>query len=323
MTGPGDWPGDDAAAEVMTLLPAERQVLAALAAVGHASLSADELAELIEVEDVAPLVADLERRGLVKTDEKKRYSALGRVGEEIRHTDAALATGDRVLKYMTTLARGGQLTPERLVENAEAILGLSEWAAETEQWAALLELVKTLQSCFAIAHRVQEWLALLERGRNAAQALGDHQSEVWLLQQLARASASAGDTASAQSYLREADELQRGRKPGARRVAKTDEAASSGGRAAAVGGGIPRLAFWIIGLIAAAGAGVGTGLAIGNDNGNAGVTTTPVSITVTVGGQTLTTHETLTLPATTVLSTTTILTTTTETTTTTVTTGPG
>jgi hypothetical protein len=216
------------------------------------------------------------------------------------------------------------LTPERLVEDAEAILGLSEWAAETEQWAALLELVKTLQSCFAIAHRVQGWLALLERGRDAAQALGDHQSEVWVLQQLATASASAGDTASAQSYLREADELQRGRKPGARRVTKTDEVASRGGRAAAVGGGsVPRLAFWIIGLIAAAGAGVGTGLAIGNDNGNAGVTTTPVSITVTVGGQTLTTHETVTLPATTVLTTTTILTTTTETTTTTVTTGPG
>jgi hypothetical protein len=74
---------------------------------------------------------------------------------------------------MTTLAEGGQLTPERLVKDAEATLGLSEWAVESEQWAALLELVKTLQACFEIAHRVQQWLILLDRGRSAAQALCD------------------------------------------------------------------------------------------------------------------------------------------------------
>src|SRR6266511_4101295 len=112
MTDEGGWPGDDTAeTQVIALSPAERQVLATLAVVGRASLSADELAALVEVDDVAPLIDDLERRGLIKRDEQKRYSALGRVGEQIRKTDTALASGDRLLKYMTTLARGGQLTP--------------------------------------------------------------------------------------------------------------------------------------------------------------------------------------------------------------------
>jgi hypothetical protein len=218
------------------MIDAERRVLAALAIVGRASLSADELAELAEVEDVTPLLADLEERGLIKREEKQRYSALGSVGEEIRQTDAALSTGDRLLKYMTTLAKDGQLTPGQLLEDAEAILGLTEWAAEMQQWKRLLELVKTLQACFGIAHRVEEWLMLLDRGRSAANALGDRQSEVWVLQQLAAASASAGDPVAAQQYLSEANKLQRWPRAIPRRGGRSEEDASAGRRVATVGG---------------------------------------------------------------------------------------
>jgi hypothetical protein len=318
MSGTGGWPGNDTApTQLMALPAAERQILAALATIGRASLSRDELAELVEIEDVDPLVADLERRGLIRSNEKKRYSALGRIGEQIRRTDDALSTGDRLLSYMTTLANGGRLTPERLVDDAEAILGLSEWAAETRQWEQLLELVKTFQASFGVAHRVEEWLTLLTRGRSAAQALGDQQSEVWVLQQLATASASTGDTAGSQRYLREADELQRRRRPTPARSTRGDEAAPLSGAAA----GSRRIGLWILGLIVAAGTGVGAGYAIGNGNGSVGATTSQVSVTVTLSGRTVRTSETVTLPATTVLSTTTELATTTVTTT--VTTGPG
>jgi hypothetical protein len=310
----------------MGLSATERQVLATLAVVGRASLSAEELADLVDAEEVASVIAELERRGLVEEQERERYSVVGRVGEEIRRTDAALASGDRLLKYVTTLAKGGRLTPERLAEDAEAILGLSEWAAERREWARLLELVKTLQSCFGIAHRVQEWLALLDRGRTAAKALGDERAEVWVLQQLATASASAGDAPAAERYLREADALQRRRQPGARRTARTDEAVPDGGRAAlAGGGGASRLALWIVGLLAVGGVGIGAGYALGSDSGDVGVTTTRVPVTVTVGGETVTTSDRVTLPATTVTTTevSTTIETTTVTTTTTVTAGPG
>jgi hypothetical protein len=325
VTDSGGWPGEDTAeTQVMALSPAQRRALATLAVVGRASLSADELAELVEVDDVAPLVDDLERRGLIRRDEQRRYSAVGRVGEQIRRTDDAMASADRLLKHMTTLAKDGRLTPERLVEDAEAILGLSEWAAEHREWAALLELVKTLQACFGIAHRVQEWLTLLERGRSAARALGDERSEVWILQQLATASASAGDAQAAQRYLREADDLQRRRSPAARRSARTDETLPAGGQAALAGGGA-RLALWIVGLLIVGGGGIGAGYAIGSESGDVGATTARVPVTVTIGGRTMTTSDTVTLPATTVLSTTTEVTTTTETTTvtTTVTAGIG
>jgi hypothetical protein len=285
VTGTGDRQGiESAPARIATLPLAERRVLAALAIVGRASLSVDELTELAEMENVTPLVADLERRGLVRRDEKRRYSALGRIGEEIRQTNDALSTGERLLQYMRTLAEGGQLTPERLLDDAEAILGLTEWAAESQRWERLLELVKTLQGCFEIESRVEEWLTLLDRGRRAAHALGDQQSEVWALEQLAAASASAGNHSAARRYSREAKELQRGPRLNLQRVA-----------------------LWALGLIAFAAAGGATGYAIGHSNGDSDRTTRQIPVTVTVGGQTVTTSTMVTTPATTVISTTTVV----------------
>jgi hypothetical protein len=313
---------DDAApTQVMELPPKEREVLVALAVVGRASLSAEELAELVEVEDVGLLVDDLRRRGLVEENERRRYSVLQQVGVEIRETDAALAKGERLLGYVTTLARSGALTPERLADDAEAILGLSEWAAETRRWTTLLELVKTLQACFGIAERAQQWLTLLERGREAARALGDRGSEVWVLQRMATAAASGGDTAAAEDYLREADRLDRERVAAKSRAREPEETATATGTAAPTRGGIPRTAWWLTGLVVAAAAGLGAGWAIGGSDDRVGETTATVPVTVTASGGTLTTHETVTLPATTVLTTTTVLSTTTATTT--VTTGGG
>ena len=65
-------------------------------------LATEELAALVEVDDVAPLIADLERRGLITRDEKKRYSVLGRLGD---HVPAfAHGAGDR---------RGERWLPDR------------------------------------------------------------------------------------------------------------------------------------------------------------------------------------------------------------------
>ncbi len=273
--------------QVAALPLAERRVLAALAVVGRASLSADELAELTEVAEIASLVADLERRGLVTRDEKQRC-ALGHLGEEIRKTDDALSTGESLLQYMTTLAKGGKLTPERLLDDAEAILGLTEWAAEWQRWEGLLELVKTLQAGFGIASRIEQWFTLLDRGRQAAHALGDRRSEVWILQQFAAASLIAGNASAARMYQREADELRHWLQLLLRRVKSAGPA---------------RIASWTLGLIVVATAGGVTSYAIANSNSSVDARTIPaavstrVPVTVTINGQTVTTTTTVTLPA--------------------------
>src|SRR3954452_25229241 len=110
MTGRDEWPSETTAVTRVDLLPRdERTILAALAIVGRASLSTEELAALVEVADVRPLVADLERRGLLRRDEDRRLS-VGRLGADIRKLNDTIETADRLLMYFETLARGGKLT---------------------------------------------------------------------------------------------------------------------------------------------------------------------------------------------------------------------
>jgi hypothetical protein len=316
--GIDDRSGDETVPTQLAELPAaELRVLAALAVVGRASLSAAELAEVAAIEDIPPLVSDLERRGLIsRHEETQRYSALDHVGAELRRTDADLATGERLLQYMTSLAKGGRMTPARLLDDAEAVLGLTEWAAERRQWQGLLELVKTLQACFALVEHVEEWLTLLDRALKAARALHDRQSEVWVLQQLATVSASIGDRSAAHRYRREAEELSSRRHhstpprgdgdsdpqpTNGQGQSQSQSQATFGGAGTLGERGARRVALWILCLSAAAAGGIGAGYAIGYSNANGHTTTT-----VTLGGHTVTTGKTVTLPPTTVLSTTTV-----------------
>jgi hypothetical protein len=319
MSGSGNWPGDETAeTQALGLTPAERQLLAALAVVGHATLSADELSDLGIVDDVIPLLEGLERRGLVRLDDRRRYAVLGGIGAQLRRSNDALAGGDRLLGYFTTLARGGSLSGE----DVAAVLGLTEWAAEVGRFERLLELVKTAQACFEVGHRTDEWITLVRRARTAARSLGDRRSEIWALEQLAAAAASAGNAQLAQQYLQEADELRYGPRPVAtRQVTETVVAPPPPARSG--GGGVPAWVLWGLGLLVALIAGVGLGFVLDGGSSSSSDTTAPVSVTLTRPGTTITAQETVTLPATTVTTTETTTETTTTVTTETVTTGPG
>ena len=304
MSGSGDWPHEHTAeTEVLGLSAAERQILAALAVVGHASLSADELADLGGAPDVIPLLENLERRGLIRLDERRRYAVVGSIGDQLRRTDSALATGDRLLDHFSTLARGGALTPARLDDDAEAILGLTAWAAEAGRFAGLLELVKTLEASFGIAQRSGQWLTLLERARTAARVLGDRQSEIWSLRQMAAAAAATGDGVSAQRHLGEADELQYGPQQAVTRETTSETRVAPPPPPPPASRGVPAWLLWTLGIILALVAGIGLGFALDSGGSSSSGTTAPVSVTITASGTTITTGETVTSPATTVLST--------------------
>jgi hypothetical protein len=308
-------------AGISDLTSDQRHVLTGLAVVGNASLSEEELAAASCETDVRPALASLEARGIVERQPSGRYRLIGRAGESIRNTDDALASADRLRGYLGTLADAGRLGPDRLADEAAAILGLSEWAAENQEWSRVLELVKTVQACFGIARRIEEWIALLDRGRTAAQALGDLKSEVWILQQRATASMAAGDGPAATHYLREASDLQSHRNPqAARRVPSRPAGPSTGGAVTKAAAASRHPAVWVAISVVATVVGLGGGYAVGNRRTHVQDTTTTVPVKVIKHGKTVTFFSTVSLPA--VTSTVTSVSTIVSTETTTVTTGP-
>src|SRR4051812_850496 len=123
----------------------ERRVLAALAVVAPGSLSADELADVTGIQDVAVVLDDLRRRGLVRAGARERHALLGPAGE-LRDSVQALSGADRLRKYFETLARRGRL---QAAEDAGAILGLAGWLAEQGRWEDALDLVQAVEPSFS------------------------------------------------------------------------------------------------------------------------------------------------------------------------------
>jgi hypothetical protein len=177
---------------LQSLTPAERQVLAVLAVVGEASLSADEVAVLAEVDDVRPVLDELRRRGLVRQDDDREELAPG-LGAKLRRTWELTETADRVLRQVISIAQDGRLT----LADLPAILGISRWAAEAGRWSELLSLVKLTQTVLDVRQRVEIWIQIVEQARVAARKLGDLEAEAWAEDQLADAGRAIANASSA------------------------------------------------------------------------------------------------------------------------------
>ncbi len=261
-----------------SLEPVECLVLAALAAVGQSSLSAGELASLTEVEDVRPIVAELERRGLLRAEEPERYALPPGLAAKLRRAWDIVDTADRVLRQFVSIAEDGKLT----MSDLDAVLGIADWAAQAGRWAEVLRLVKAAETALSLTRRVEAWVELLERGRAAARALGDRDAESWVEERLRsceRALERAGG--GPRTSLRRGDLRPRAR---------------------------PSFAKMLVGAVvlavtAGAGFGVGYGVAGGSETVTTveGGTVTLPGTTVALPGETVTrAGETVTLPGETV-----------------------
>jgi hypothetical protein len=119
------------ATEPGSLDPAARLILATLAVVAPGSISVEELAELTEVSEAQPALAELERRGLA-IREGDRFS-LAPQEQERKGLFASIDMVDRVLRGFIEIAEDGRLA----LDDLDAVLGLTRIAAETGRWTEL------------------------------------------------------------------------------------------------------------------------------------------------------------------------------------------
>src|SRR5215211_5752530 len=107
----------------------EQRVLAALAVPMGASVGEEHLNELAGVADARPALESLQRRKLVQAH-SPRYSLRGSLDETLREEWDLTPWNERALMYFTTLAEEQRHAPDRILEEADAILGVVQWAAQ-------------------------------------------------------------------------------------------------------------------------------------------------------------------------------------------------
>jgi hypothetical protein len=172
-------------AELRSLHPSGRDVLGVLAVCGRASLSVDELAEITELPEVLPTLADLEKRGLV-VRERDRYSLAPPAQGPLNRVLASVDVVDRVLRGFIRIAEDGRLT----LGDLDAVVELTGIAAKFGRWKELLRLAEAAEATLSTTHRVEDWIEIAKRRGEAGQALEDERAIERAEQDLAKLRAS-------------------------------------------------------------------------------------------------------------------------------------
>jgi hypothetical protein len=276
-------------ADLASLTPPEREVLAVLAVMGGVALSPEQLAALTSVADPRPILAGLERQGFVERDAGDRYRIAAGRRERLLEAWNLVDTGDRILRQLISIAEDGRLTWSDL----DAVLGVSQWACEVGRFRELLRLVKAVKTTVDVVRRIEAWIPIVQRAVHAARALGDLDAEAWAERELAACARLQGDEPRARAHEQREEVLRRSAGRGRARLVRS-----------------PRTLLQAAAAAALAGVGLAVGYAIFNTpSGSLGPTTvtapgTTIRLpprTTTIAGTTITLPgTTTTIPGTTV-----------------------
>jgi DNA-binding IclR family transcriptional regulator len=194
-------------AGALNALPAaERQVLATLAALGGTPVHAEHLAALTELPDAASTLQALSSRGIVQSH-SPRYTLTGGLEQAVQQVWNLTPWMERALAYFAGWAEGQQHAPERLLEEADAILRILEWAVSAGRWTDVLRLGRAIEGALALGGRWAAWAQALQWMLQAGQALGDQAAESWALHQLGTRSLCLSDNVAARTFLTQALQL--------------------------------------------------------------------------------------------------------------------
>src|SRR5215213_9803826 len=181
----------------------EQRVLAALAVPMGASVGEEHLNELAGVADARAALASLQRRKLVQAH-SPRYSLTGSLEEALREEWDLTPWNERADVHFATWAEEQRHAPGRVLEEADAILGVLQRSAQEGRWAGTLRLGRVVEGSLAVRGHWGAWAESLERELEAARQLGDRAAEAWALHQSGTRALCLEDAPTARADLSEA-----------------------------------------------------------------------------------------------------------------------
>ena len=181
----------------------QRRALLALTALPGVPLTAQHVSGIAELTDVEPALRTLARRGLVSSSESRHRLADG-VADQLRRADDLTPWVNRAITYFTAWAERYRRSPARLLDDAEALLAVQQYAADARRWAEVLRVGTLLEGALVTGARWGAWVICLERCLAAAKALGDRSAEAWALHEIGTRALCVGDPGTARRLLSQA-----------------------------------------------------------------------------------------------------------------------
>jgi zinc-ribbon domain len=181
----------------------EQRVLAALAVPMGASVGEEHLNELAGVADARPALESLQQRKLVQAH-SPRYSLTGSLDETLREEWDLTPWNERALVHFATWAEEQRHASDRVLEEADSILGVLQRSAQNGHWEGVLRLGQATEGPLAVRGHWGAWAETLKWELEAARQLGDRAAEAWSLHQSGTRALCLEDAPTARRDLSEA-----------------------------------------------------------------------------------------------------------------------
>jgi NB-ARC domain len=181
----------------------QRRALLALTALPGVPLQVQHVSGIAEVTDLEPSLVTLVRRGLVVSSQS-RYQLADGVSDRLRRSEDLKPWLNRAITYFTAWVERNRRSPNKLIQESEALLCVQQHAADTRRWGEVLRLGRLVEGALVLGARWGAWAITLERSIAAAKAIGDPSTEAWALHQLGTRALCLGEPDIARAWLSQA-----------------------------------------------------------------------------------------------------------------------
>jgi hypothetical protein len=194
----------------------EQRIIASIASLDGAPLNPRHLPALTGIPAAGPTLDRLQKRGLVRAN-GKGFTLAGSFAMFVQESWDLSGWRAGLLDYFRAWASARLGAPEEILEEAESILRLIEWANRSSHWDAALRLIRVTEGALALGLRWGAWERALQGGLEAARALGNLGERAWALHQLGTRALGLGEREAARNLLVQALRLRErlGDRPGA------------------------------------------------------------------------------------------------------------
>ena len=196
-------PGDPrlATSEIKSATEDEKKVLTALAVFVGAPVAAEHVGMVAGVLSAEPILADLERRGLVQSHDQRFTLAEDVKANQIGDLKPSFA---RALVHFLDWTKQRRNQPEEIARSAEAILVILKWAVSAQAWNEVRSLGHAIEEALTLSGKWDMWANVLNAIKAAAQAQGNIAESAWTLHQLGTRALCLGDRSAAEAALKDA-----------------------------------------------------------------------------------------------------------------------